>query len=91
MPIARGAASRAILAHLKLAQLRALHERQPREFRRIGMGASFDEVQAYLRRIRKQGYCASRGEVTPGVIGIASMIASSTVAPGIAASRSWAR
>ena len=38
------------------------------------MGASFDEVQAYLRRIRKQGYCASRGEVTPGVIGIAAPV-----------------
>jgi len=74
MPIARGAASRAILANLKLAQLRALHERQPREFRRMGMGATFEQVQAYLRRIRKQGYCASRGEVTPGVIGIAAPV-----------------
>ncbi len=74
MPIARGAASRAILAHLKLTQLRALHARQSREFQRMGMGRNFDEVQAYLRRIRRQGYCASRGEVTRGVIGIAAPV-----------------
>jgi len=74
MPIARGAASRAILANLKLAQLRQLHERQSREFHRMGIGTSFEQVQDYLRRIRKQGYCASRGEVTPGVIGVAAPV-----------------
>jgi DNA-binding IclR family transcriptional regulator len=74
MPIARGAASRAILAHLKLAQLRALHERSPREFSSMGMGRTFEQVQSYLLRIRKQGYCVSRGEVTPGVMGIAAPV-----------------
>jgi DNA-binding IclR family transcriptional regulator len=74
MPIARGAASRAILAHLKVAALRQLHESQSREFSRVGMGGTFEQVQDTLRRIRKDGYCLTRGEVTPGVIGIAAPV-----------------
>jgi len=74
MPFARGAASRVILAHLKPAQLRALYEAQSREFRRTGMGTTLEQVQASLRQIRKQGYCITRGEVTPGVIGIAAPV-----------------
>jgi DNA-binding IclR family transcriptional regulator len=74
MPVARGAASRVILAHLKLPQLRQLYESQSREFSRIGMGRTFEAVQEHLRHIRKQGHCVSRGEVTPGVIGIAAPV-----------------
>ena len=74
MPIGRGAASRVILAHLKLAQLRQLYERQSRDFQRIGMGRNFEQVSAYLRDIRKQGFCVSRGEVTRGVIGVAAPV-----------------
>lgn len=74
MPLVLGATSRVILAHLKLPQLRQIYEVQSREFSRIGMGKTFEEVQQSLRQIRKQGYCLSRGEVTPGVIGIAAPV-----------------
>ena len=74
MPVARGAASRIILAHLKPAQLRQLYDSRSREFSLIGMGKTLDETQEYLRQIRKQGYCMSRGEVTQGVIGIAAPV-----------------
>lgn len=74
MPVARGAASRVILAHLRLPQLRQLYERQSGEFSRMRMGKTFEEVQKFLRQIRKDGYCVSRGEVTPGVMGIAAPV-----------------
>jgi DNA-binding IclR family transcriptional regulator len=74
MPIGRGAASRVILAHLKIGQLRQLYEQQSPEFQRIGMGRTFEQFEARLRAIRAQGYCVSSGEVTPGVIGIAAPV-----------------
>ncbi|CAI09337.1 Transcriptional regulatory protein of IclR family [Aromatoleum aromaticum EbN1] len=74
MPITVGATSRVILAHLKLSQLRLHYERHSEEFRQLGMGRNSEEVQEHLREIRKQGYCLSRGEVTPGVIGIAAPV-----------------
>lgn len=74
MPIAVGATSRVILAHLRLPQLRQFYELQSGEFSRTGNNKSFEDLQENLREIRKQGYCLSRGEVTPGVIGIAAPV-----------------
>lgn len=74
MPFARGAASRVILACLKPAQLKALFAAQSREFRRAGLGTTLEQVQASLRQVRKRGWCITRGEVTPGVIGIAAPV-----------------
>ena len=74
MPIAFGATSRIILAHLRLPQLRQLYALQPREFTRSDSEISFDHLQDELREIRKLGYCQSQGEVTPGVIGVAAPV-----------------
>ncbi|OGA18291.1 MAG: IclR family transcriptional regulator [Betaproteobacteria bacterium RIFCSPLOWO2_12_FULL_63_13] len=74
MPVARGAASRMILAHLKTVRLSLLYSSQSREFSQVGLGDTLEQVQANLLRIRKQGYCLSRGEVTPGVVGIAAPV-----------------
>ena len=74
MPIGRGAASRVILAHLRMVQLRQLYEHQSGDFQRMGMGRDFAQFAERLRTIREQGYCVSRGEVTPGVIGIAAPV-----------------
>lgn len=74
MPIAIGATSRVILAHLKPSQLRQHYERQSAEFSRSTLGQTFEQMQEHLREIRKQGYCLSQGEVTPGVIGVAAPV-----------------
>ena len=74
MPIAFGATSRVILAHLKAPQLRQVYSAQPREFSHAGGEKNFDQLQEELRKIRKQGYCLSQGEVTPGVVGIAAPV-----------------
>ena len=69
-----GATSGFILAYLRLPQLRQIYALQAREFSRIGVDKTFEDLQQSLRQIRKQGYCSSRGEVTPGVIGIAAPV-----------------
>lgn len=74
MPIAVGATSRVILAHLNLPQLRQLYAQQSSEFSRKKIDKSLEELQENLREIRKLGYCLSRGEVTPGVVGIAAPV-----------------
>ncbi|MCZ7565045.1 MAG: IclR family transcriptional regulator [Burkholderiales bacterium] len=74
MPLVRGAASRVILACLRSAELERLYEAQSREFHRTGMGKTLAQVQMSLRQIRRQGYCVTHAEVTPGVIGIAAPV-----------------
>jgi DNA-binding IclR family transcriptional regulator len=74
MPLVRGAASRVILAHLKPAHFRKYYERHAAEFGRAGLGRSLAGAQEELKRIRKAGWCLTRGEVTPGVIGIAAPV-----------------
>lgn len=74
MPLARGSASRVILACLRQPQLRKLYEAHGAEFSAVGLGGSFAAVQEHLSAIRKQGHCVTRGEVTPGVIGIAAPV-----------------
>jgi len=80
MPVARGAASRVILAHLKPVRLRQSYDAQSREFAQIGLGDTLEHVRENLLQIRKQGYCLSRGEVTPGVIGVAAPVFDSEAA-----------
>jgi DNA-binding IclR family transcriptional regulator len=70
MPLAAGAASRAILAYLRPATLRSLYDRHQTELPKRGLAV----LQADLAAIRREGYCVSRGAVTPGVIGVAAPV-----------------
>lgn len=74
MPLLRGATSRVILAHLSAQQLRRIYGQLSGALSEGGFGRTLKEVQDSLRAIRKDGYCLSRGEVTPGVIGIAAPV-----------------
>ncbi|MDP3669074.1 MAG: IclR family transcriptional regulator [Telluria sp.] len=74
MPITVGATSRVILAHLKLPQLRQLFDQRSSGSSRNESNKSFEELQEDLREIRQLGYCLSRGEVTPGVVGVAAPV-----------------
>ena len=67
MPLAQGAASRAILAYLKPAQLR-------RVLLALSGRRNQLEMNEALQRIRRDGYCVTRAELTRGVIGIAAPI-----------------
>lgn len=70
-PLFRGAASRIILAHLKPATISRLFAEHPNEFRAAALGDEPAAVRAALRKLRRQGWDMTEGQVTAGVIGVA--------------------
>ncbi|MFZ7091431.1 IclR family transcriptional regulator [Primorskyibacter sp. 2E233] len=72
MPLARGAISRVILAHLPKREQEAIGGENLGEFARTGTGETVQEIRATLRRVRREGVAVAHGEVTPGVVGIAA-------------------
>lgn len=74
MPLVRGAIARSILAFLPRRQRVAMVESNLAEFRAVGLGGSRDEVLERLRAVRKAGHAVARGEVTPGVVGLAAPV-----------------
>lgn len=66
-PLTLGATSKVILAELPARRLRRLLERDP-------SGVSLEELRRELSMIRKRGYCITRGEVDPGLVGIAAPV-----------------
>lgn len=81
MPLGRGAISRAILAHLPRRQQIALIRAHLAELAATGMGETEESVLASLREVRRAGVAVAHGEVTPGVIGIASPVFDASRAP----------
>lgn len=72
MPLSRGAASRAILAWLPR---RALDEiGGPGLLRLRAKGETENQIRRTLRQVRRDGIAEARGEVTPGVLGLAAPI-----------------
>jgi DNA-binding IclR family transcriptional regulator len=74
MPLGRGSSSHAILAFLPRRRVVPLIDRRIEVFREIGYGGDRDSVLARFRAIRRDGYVSARGEVTPGVVGIAAPV-----------------
>lgn len=74
MPMLRGATSRVILAHLRPTLLAELGDQLRSELTANGDGRTWQQLEDELRSIRVAGYCVSRGEVTPGVTGIAAPV-----------------
>ncbi len=84
MPLTKGATSKVILAQLngrKLSKLLKTVAEDPQPF-----GYTVEEFKDNLGRIRKGGYCISRGEIDAGLVGIAAPIVASDL--GIIASLS---
>ncbi|MDH3263258.1 MAG: IclR family transcriptional regulator [Paracoccaceae bacterium] len=74
MPLVRGAAAKAILAHLPRRQQQRLVAGHAAAFAATGLGNSEDAALQALRGIRRAGYAHARGEVTPGLVGTAAAI-----------------
>ncbi|MGB3245744.1 MAG: IclR family transcriptional regulator C-terminal domain-containing protein [Sulfitobacter sp.] len=72
MPLARGAASRAILAWLPKRVLDGVGGDGLVNLRAAGETEA--DIRARLRKVRRDGVAEARGEVTPGVIGLAAPI-----------------
>jgi DNA-binding IclR family transcriptional regulator len=71
MPLFRGPASKAILAHLPTPRLKRLFTKHRDEIAKAGLGASWDEFRKALAAIRRVGHVISFAELDPGNVGIA--------------------
>lgn len=74
MPLGRGAIARSIMAFLPKPQLLGLIERNLDDLQAVGLGASSEDIQKALKRIRRIGFAVAYGEVTPGAVGIAAPV-----------------
>jgi DNA-binding IclR family transcriptional regulator len=73
-PLLRGAASKIILAQLHARVIARIYAERPEAFRESGLGDSLEQVKASLAQIRQRGWCASEGQITPGVTGIGAAL-----------------
>jgi DNA-binding IclR family transcriptional regulator len=74
MPLARGAASKIILATLSDRAKKSLQLRHGEAFAAAGLGASWPELRSSLATIRDAGVSITQGEVDEGLLGIAAPI-----------------
>jgi DNA-binding IclR family transcriptional regulator len=74
LPLYRGAASKAILAHIPLRNVRARFDGEPGQFIDAGLGSDWKSVKASLRKIRQAGIVVTHGEVDRGALGISSPV-----------------
>ena len=81
MPLARGAISRAIMAFLPRRRLLPAVETNLADLRDIGLGQTTGDILKALRGVRRAGYAIARGEVTPGVVGVAAPVFGGSTTP----------
>ena len=81
MPLGRGAISRAIVASLPSQERRTLVTDYLDEFLASDQDSSVEDVLSTLRAVRRCGFATGRGEVTKGVIGVASPVLVGDTAP----------
>ena len=74
MGLYRGAASVSILANLPSRTLKSMYQADAKVIGDAGRGDSWDEFRTELRKIRNGFVCVTRGELDPGMIGIAAPI-----------------
>ncbi|MCK8786089.1 helix-turn-helix domain-containing protein [Roseomonas sp. NAR14] len=71
MPLHRGAASKAILAHMPARFVRAFHRDHADDMQAVSLGRDWNEVKQSLRRLRTADATVTHAELDPGVTGIA--------------------
>jgi DNA-binding IclR family transcriptional regulator len=74
MGLYRGAASRIILANLPNRVVKRLWETDAAGLEDAGLGTTWAEFREQLRKIRSAGFSITRGQVDPGMVGIAAPI-----------------
>ena len=77
MPLFRGAASKAILAHVERRILRRYFHEFSADIAHAELGRNWAEFKASLRRIRAANFCITRGELDAGAVGISAPVFSS--------------
>jgi DNA-binding IclR family transcriptional regulator len=69
LPLYRGMMSKTILAWLPRARLRRLYALDPKAAAKAGFARDWDALVERLKAIRADGYCVTRGELDPGLVG----------------------
>ena len=72
LPMFRGAMAKVILANLTPYQLRNMMLWHADEIREAELGRNWDEFRSRMAQLRKDGFCVTRAEVFPGLVGISS-------------------
>jgi len=74
MPMGRGAIARSIIAFLPRRHILPRIEASLEDLRSVGLGTTLEEIHDSLKKARRAGYAVARGEVTPGVVGVAAPV-----------------
>lgn len=74
MPMFRGAMAKTILAHLTPYQLRNIMLWHGELVREAGLGENWEQFRSNMSRLRRDGYCVTRGEVIPDLVGIGAPV-----------------
>ena len=74
MPLYRGAASKAILAHLPSRTLRRLWDTETREIEAAGLGQDWEGFKRALRVLRKPAAVSPRRELDPGLVRVSAPV-----------------
>ena len=74
MPLFRGSQARVLLAFLDRRKLRRIYDKYSGNPDLAQIGEDWSSFSASLRRVRRQGYYISRGELDPDTTGIAAPI-----------------
>lgn len=81
MPLGRGAISRAIVAFLPLRDRSTLIDEHLNEFIIPDVCSDKGEVLGQLKQVKREGVAVARGEVTPGLLGVASPVFAADTTP----------
>jgi DNA-binding IclR family transcriptional regulator len=73
-PLYQGAASKVILAHLPLRQVKPYYEGVTGEFERFGLGANWAQVKQTLRSLRNESVVITSGELGNSAAGISAAV-----------------
>ena len=73
-PLFFGAASKVMLPHLPVHQLRSMYARYAGTIEQANLGTNWKEFKSNLAKIRKDGFVMSHGEFNRGIVGIAAPI-----------------
>jgi DNA-binding IclR family transcriptional regulator len=77
MPLFYGASSKMLLAYLPPRRVKSLFERHAKAIAKAGLGRTLPAFRSILTEWRKEGSLVTRGEVDPGLVGIAAPVLSS--------------
>ena len=72
MSLHQGAASKIVLAYLPARFVKAYCLRHGDAMATVGLGSDWQDVRVALRALRNKGVAVTRGELDPGLIGIAA-------------------